>query len=365
MYEKRVERLLDGARERGADALVVMPGANLLYAFGYQGKLSERVMLGFLPVDGEPVLFLPELELSGAREVTPWREFRTYKDEEGPGEALRRLVQDLKLGGRRLALEFSTMRLVEYRLLEEAAGSFETVDASGIFAASRMRKDEAELEQMRRAVTITEAALEKVLPEIRPGRREIEIAALLEMEMRRLGSQGTPFGTIVASGYRGALPHGRASEKRIEEGELVILDFGAVYGGYVADITRTVGAGTVDRELKRAYRVLHDAQERARQGVAPGRTAGEIDALARDFISEAGFGEYFTHRTGHGLGLDAHEEPYIMKGSNLRLEPGMTFTVEPGIYLPGKGGVRIEDDLVVTPEGMESLTTHPRYLLED
>lgn len=364
MLEARVKKVLDAAKARNVDVVVVMPGANLLYTFGFKGKVSERVILGFLPTRGEPVLLLPELELPSAREASPWKNFRTYKDEEGPAEALRQVAADLRLAGACLGVEYGVMRLREYRLLQDVIGQFNTVDASEFFAAARICKDAAELDCMRQAVAIVETALEKVLPEIRPGRKEVEIAARLEMVMRELGSEGTPFGTIVASGYRGALPHGRASDKTIEAGELVILDFGAVYKGYVADITRTVAVGRVSEELRRAYQVVYDAQHRAREGVGPGRTAGEIDALARDYITEAGYGPYFTHRTGHGLGLDAHEEPYIMKGSKLRLLPGMTFTVEPGIYLPGKGGIRIEDDVVVTERGFESLTRYPRELLE-
>ncbi|QIA28313.1 aminopeptidase P family protein [Thermaerobacter sp. PB12/4term] len=349
---------------RGVDVVVVMPGANLLYTFGFKGKVSERIMLGFLPTRGEPVLLLPELELPSVREVSPWQNFRTYKDEEGPAAALRQVAAELKLAGACLGVEYGVMRLLEFRLLQDVAGSFNTVDASKFFAAARVCKDAAELDSLREAVAIVETALERVLPEIRPGRKEVEIAARLEMVMRELGSEGTPFGTIVASGYRGALPHGRASAKTIEEGELVILDFGAIYKGYVADITRTVAVGRVSDELRHAYQVVYEAQRRAREGVAPGRTAGEIDALARDYITEAGYGSYFSHRTGHGLGLDAHEEPYIMKGNQLRLQPGMTFTVEPGIYLPGQGGIRIEDDVVVTEQGFESITRYPRELME-
>ncbi len=366
MFEDRIARVLDEGRRQQVDALLIMPGANLLYTFSYKGKLSERIHLGIITLRGDRVLFLPELERTGAQDSSPGADVYTYRDEDGPSGALQGLLEELGLRGKRIAVEYGVMRLLEYRLLQEALKDFDTVDAGPIFASVRAKKDQAELDAMRDAIRMAEQALGRVLPQVRAGRREMEIAALLEMEMRQLGSEGTPFGTIVASGWRGALPHGRASDKAIESGELVVLDFGAIYRGYVADITRTVSVGPVpDAELRRAYRVLQAAQTRAREGIAPSLTAGEVDALARDLIDQEGFGLYFTHRTGHGLGLDDHEEPYIMRGSNVKLQPGMTFTVEPGIYLPGKGGIRIEDDMVVTEQGAESLTSYPRNLLEE
>lgn len=366
MFEDRIARVLEEGRSRQVDALVVMPGANLLYALGYRGKLSERISLGIISQRGGRMLFLPEVERTGAQDASPGSEIRTYRDEESPAATLQSLLRELGLRDTRVAVEYGAMRLLEYRLLQDALGGFETVDAGPIFAAVRVRKDEAELAAMRDAIGIAERALARVLPQLHAGCSEVEIAALLEMEMRGEGSEGTPFGTIVASGWRGALPHGRASDKPIEAGELVVLDFGTIYKGYVADITRTVSVGPVaDEELRRAYRVLEAAQQTAREGIRPGRTAGEIDALARDVIDQEGFGPYFTHRTGHGLGLDDHEEPYIMRGSSVRLQPGMTFTVEPGIYLPGKGGIRIEDDMAVTEQGAESLTSYPRHLMEE
>ncbi|WP_238543089.1 M24 family metallopeptidase [Lysinibacillus boronitolerans] len=227
----------------------------------------------------------------------------------------------------------------------------------------RMEKDEHEIALMRQAVQIVEESLAATLPIIQAGISEMEVAAQLEYEMRRRGSEGTPFGTIVASGYRGALPHGRASTKKIETGELIVIDFGAIYKGYVADMTRTVALGEVSPTLKTIYSVVKQANETAIEAIKPGMTAHAIDDLARGIIRDAGYGDYFTHRLGHGIGLSAHEEPYMMQRNQLVLKPGMAFTVEPGIYVQDVGGVRIEDNLIVTEDGYENLMTYSKELI--
>nr|AAN04035.1 proline dipeptidase [Geobacillus stearothermophilus] len=226
-----------------------------------------------------------------------------------------------------------------------------------------MYKDDQEIELFKKAVQIVEESLEATLPYIKPGAVELEIAAQLEYEMRKRGSEGIPFGTIVASGYRSALPHGRASNKVINSGELVVLDFGSIYRGYVADITRTVAVGEITDELKEIYEVVREAQQAAIDIIKPGITAHEVDETARKIIREKGYGNYFTHRTGHGIGLSGHEAPYIMQNNQLVLKPGMAFTVEPGIYLPGKGGVRIEDNIVITENGFINLMSYHKDLI--
>jgi Xaa-Pro dipeptidase len=226
-----------------------------------------------------------------------------------------------------------------------------------------MIKDETELAHMRQAVRITEAALQATAEQVRPGQTELEIQNILHIEMLRAGAQGTAFGSIVLSGPRTALPHSSASERPLQPGDLLLFDCGATYRGYMGDITRTFAVGDLDPELTAIYEVVKKANVAARQYAGPGQEAQAVDRVARQVIEEAGYGQYFIHRTGHGLGLEVHEPPYIVGGNDTVLQPGMTFTIEPGIYLPGKGGVRIEDDVVITAEGCQSLTTFSRDLI--
>jgi Xaa-Pro aminopeptidase len=250
----------------------------------------------------------------------------------------------------------------ELRLLEAASSRLSFLDAEPLLASLRIRKDSSEVACMRKAVELTEAALEAVLIVLHPGMSERAIAGLLISELRERGAEGLSFEPIVVSGPNSALPHGVPGERRLGEGDPLLFDFGAIAGGYASDITRTVFIGKADDELKKVYEVVKRANQAGRAAARPGREIQEVDRAARRVIVEAGYGQYFTHRTGHGLGLEIHEPPYAREGDRTILEEGMTFTVEPGIYLPGKGGVRIEDDLLITPDGCESLTTFGRDL---
>jgi Xaa-Pro dipeptidase len=224
-------------------------------------------------------------------------------------------------------------------------------------------KDPTEIAAMRSAVQIAEAAMEATLPLIKSGMSEQEVAAELMVQLLRAGSDAEfPFSPIIASGPNSALPHAVPTERIIQPGDLLLIDWGARVGGYISDLTRTFAIGEIDQALSQIYQVVHAANASGRDAVKPGITCGDVDLAARAQIEKGGFGEYFIHRSGHGIGLEAHEEPYIAEGNPLKLAPGMTFTVEPGIYLPNKGGVRIEDNLVTTLEGGESLSTFTREL---
>ncbi len=238
--------------------------------------------------------------------------------------------------------------------------SVELVATQGIVEAIRITKDEEELTILREAAEIVDQTYDYILKELRPGLREKEVAWMMEQKMRELGATGPSFETIVASGERSALPHGIASDRVIQSGEMVKLDFGAKYKGYCSDITRTVAIGEVPDELQKIYEIVRDAQETTLAVLRPGMTGREVDAIARKFISEAGYGENFGHGTGHGLGLDIHEAPTVGPRSEQVLKPGMVVTVEPGIYLPGLGGVRIEDDVIITENGIEVITKSPK-----
>ena len=202
-----------------------------------------------------------------------------------------------------------------------------------------------------------------LLDYIKPGMAELEVANELEFFMRKSGAASSSFDIIVASGWRSALPHGVASDKIIETGDFVTMDYGALYNGYISDITRTVAVGEPSEKLREIYDVVLEAQLRAMNGIKPGMTGVEADALARDYITEKGYGEYFGHSLGHGIGLEVHEGPGLSSRSKAELKPGMVVTVEPGIYLPGVGGVRIEDDILITESGNETLMHSTKDLI--
>jgi Xaa-Pro dipeptidase len=226
-----------------------------------------------------------------------------------------------------------------------------------------MTKDEAEIAAMRKAVRITEDALSRTLDSFKAGMTEKQVAAELLVNMLKGGAETLPFEPIVVSGPNTALPHAAPGERRVQRGDLLLFDFGVTVDGYASDITRTFAVGAIDDELKRVYDLVLHANEAGRQTARPGVPGETIDRAARKVIVDGGYGDYFTHRTGHGLGLDGHEPPYVVEGNTVPFEVGNVVTIEPGIYLPGKGGVRIEDDVVITAGGAESLTTFPRELM--
>jgi Xaa-Pro aminopeptidase len=239
----------------------------------------------------------------------------------------------------------------------------ELVPTSGLVEKLRLIKTDAEIKILKEAADIADAAFKHILDFIRPSITELEVANELEFFMRKAGATSSSFDIIVASGYRSALPHGVASEKLIEKGDFVTLDFGAYHKGYVSDITRTVSVGEPDPKLKEIYEIVLEAQLKGVEGIKPGMTGKQADALTRDYITEKGYGEYFGHSTGHGIGLEVHEGPTLSVRSDVTLEPGMIVTVEPGIYLPGLGGVRIEDDTLITKDHNETLTHSTKDLI--
>lgn len=255
---------------------------------------------------------------------------------------------------------------VSYALYEKykAAFSARMVPLSGIIENIRLYKTEEEITILKRAGEIADAAYEHIKTFIKPGIKEIDVANELEFFMRNQGATSSSFDIIVASGYRSALPHGVASDKKIQSGELVTMDYGALYKGYCSDITRTLAVGEISEELKAIYETVQTAQEQGVRHIKPGMTGQEADAVTRDYITDKGYGDYFGHSTGHGLGLEVHEQPSLAKSSTEILKPGMVVTVEPGIYIPQVGGCRIEDDIVITKTGNQRLTNSTKELVQ-
>ena len=361
---QRIARLLERMEEDGLDAVAVIPGPTLVYLTGLNFHLMERPAVFLLREGHNPVLILSEFERSKADQATVPLETQTYGEDPARWpEAFAAAARRLDLAGTQIGVEPLRMRVHELRFLEGAAPSAKFVAAAGVFEDLRVVKDPGELASMRRAVAIAETALESTLPLIRMGITEKEIAAELTLQLLRGGSDTElPFQPIVASGLNSALPHWVPGDRPITPGDLLIIDWGATANGYISDITRTFIVGGPSDKARTIHAVVAQANAAGRDAVQPGATGEAVDAAARRVIDAAGFGAFFLHRTGHGIGMEAHEPPYIRDGNLATLQPGMTFTVEPGIYLPDFGGVRIEDNLAMTSDGGETLTSLPRDL---
>ncbi|GIN38339.1 M24 family metallopeptidase [Heyndrickxia oleronia] len=266
------------------------------------------------------------------------------------------------LGIKKLGFEQDYVNYSAYMLYDKTFNA-ELVPVSGLVENLRLIKTDAEIKILKEAADIADAAFKHILEYIKPGVTELEVSNELEFFMRKAGATSSSFDTIVASGTRSALPHGVASDKVIEKGDFVTLDYGALHKGYVSDITRTIAVGNPSDKLKEIYDIVLESQLLAVEKIKPGMTGIEADAIARDYIAEKGYGEYFGHTLGHGIGLEVHEGPAISFRSELALQPGMVVTVEPGIYLPGVGGVRIEDDTLITENSNETLTHSTKDLI--
>ncbi len=355
MNTRQLESLLDLALAQGMDALAVMPGPNLFYLTGLSFHLSERPVLGLFPVDAPPALVLPAFEAGKVPDI----EVFTYTDEEGYTLAFHEACAALELAEARIGVEALRMRLLEARILQRYAPDTELIQADELFAALRMHKSAAEIAQMRRAIAVAEEAFQAWLPQLHVGMTEQEAAGRLIAALLTHGGEGLAFDPIVVGGPNGASPHAVPSARPFAAGDWVVVDWGAFVGGYASDITRMVVFGEPQGELVNIHEIVVRANEAGCAAVRPGVSAETVDAAARAVIEAAGYGAAFTHRTGHGLGLETHEPPYIVAGNTARLEADMTFTVEPGIYVAGLGGVRIEDDVLVTASGAQTLTTLP------
>lgn len=358
----RIDRLRTAMRNANIDTLALVPGANVFYLLGLTIHQSERLAIAFVGQVDQVGIVLPALEQprAEAEARVPMR-FYPWYDAEGYREALQRCMTDMKIGGV-LAVEYTAMRVLELRAIE-AVASVDVQDATDLIAQLRMSKAPDELEAIRAAVQAVETGLQAAIDFMRPGVSEREVAEVWEQAMQAAGSEGPSFTTIVASGPNSANPHHTTADRQLQPGDLVILDGGARVRGYISDITRTVAIGKPSDQARRIYGTVLAANQAGVAAVQPGTSGAAIDQAAREVIDAAGYGEYFIHRTGHGIGIETHEPPYLHSNSTEALPLNATFTVEPGVYIHGVGGVRIEDDVVLTEHGAECLTTFKRELI--
>jgi Xaa-Pro dipeptidase len=359
----KIEQLLAVARRRGADAVALVPGTNLRYITGVYYHAGERLSMAVFDTNGRCGFVMPAMDAARtARECDIPFTLYPWDDSQPPQESMSRMIGDLGLRGRVVAVEHGAMRVFELMSLQ-LAGVGDTPDAAPILTELRIVKDAAELAIMQEAARMIDDSLDRLLPKIRPGMTERQVASVWLTEILNLGAEGPAFEFIIASGPNASSPHHGTGERVLQMGDMVILDGGARHRGYNSDITRTVSLGQPSPENRRIYDVVLAANSAGRDSARPGMTGRQLDACARKVIEDAGFGENFMHRTGHGLGMDIHEPPYVAATWDEPLPVGCVFTIEPGIYLPGRTGVRIEDDVVMTETGGLSLTRYRRELI--
>jgi Xaa-Pro aminopeptidase len=355
-YTRRLARLQARLGKQQLDSLLVTSPFDWYYLTGFTGEAGVLLV-----------------ESHGCTLVTDGR-FTVQAKDEAPGlkvelqrEGLYRTCGELLKRRKRRGVGFDAGQLTVAQLasLKRATGgAVRLLDAGGMVRSLRTVKEPAELAAMRKAAALADQVVQAAVDLLKPGVRELEIAAEIEHHMRRGGASGPAFESIVAFGDRAALPHARPTAKRLKKGQLVVLDLGAILNRYCSDITRTVFVGKAPAKVRRWYHAVLEAQAAAIDAAAVGRTCGDVDAAARGVLAQHRLDQYFVHSTGHGIGLEVHEDPRVAKGQKTLLASGNVVTIEPGVYVPGVGGIRIEDDVVVHRSGNEVLSRASREFIE-
>ncbi len=360
VYEHRLRAAAAAAAQAGLSGLIITPGYDLRYLVGSRAQTFERLTALVIPAVGAPTIVIPRLELASLRESAVVELGITVKDWVDGEDPYDLVVA--ALGGSVATAVTDSMPALHLLPLADRLGR-SPVLATEVLRSLRMVKDPAEIDALRKAGAAIDRVHALVPQLLTPGRTEAEVAADIEAAILAEGHSEAAF-IIVGSGPHGADPHLEQSDRELRAGDVVVVDIGGPYDpGYNSDSTRTYSLGEPSAEVAQHYSVLQRAQKVAVDAVRPGVTAEQVDAAARDVLAEAGLAEYFVHRTGHGIGLSVHEEPYIVAGNDLPLRPGMAFSVEPGIYFPGQWGARIEDIVIVTEDGAESVNTRPHDLI--
>jgi Xaa-Pro dipeptidase len=350
------------ARARGFDAVALVPGPNFQRLYDKDFHTSERPLVVLVPPEGPPAAVVPNLELGSFALIGFEGAVFDWRDQVGHGGAFAALAAAMPL--RRIGVEGQVMRVFVHHALMAVYPSLEIVDAERAISGLRLRKRADEIAALEAAIAVSETALARTLEAVRVGMTEMEVQSILLGALFAAGAEDLSFGPIVAAGDNSARPHASARpDYRIRRGDALLLDFGARVGGLCADITRTVFVGEADAEARAVYDTVLRANAAGHAATRPGATAHDVDDAATAVLEASPFAARIRTKTGHGLGRAVHEEPYIMRGNAQILEPGMVFTIEPGLYEIGRFGVRIEDDVLVTETGTRSLTAFPRDLM--
>lgn len=350
----RVEVIQQTMKDQQVEALLITSPYNLRYVSGFTGSTGLSV------ITQDKAFFVTDFRYTeqAAEQAVG---FQVVKNTGPIYEEVKTIIKNENI--KVLSFEKDFVTYATFDTITDLLPC-ELNPSSGLLESLREIKDEKEIETIQEAIKITEYAFQEILNFIKPGVTEIEVANRLDFLMREKGATSVSFDTIVASGKRSAMPHGVASHKEIEQGDMITIDFGCYYNGYVSDMTRTFALGDPGEELKKIHQIVLDAQLKVNEAAKPGVTGKELDAVARDYITEKGYGDAFGHSTGHGIGLEVHENPGINFRNEKPLVEGNVITNEPGIYIPGLGGVRIEDDLLITKDGNRNLMTVTKELIQ-
>lgn len=359
---ERINQLSQWMKETDVQVSFLTSTENVFYLSNFYSNPHERLIGVAVFQDAEPFLVCPAMEKEDARNSGWAYEIIGYTDIENPWEFIQKAVSKRVDSVTRLGVEKEHLNVERYEELSRIFSGASFVSAEEKLRKLRMIKDEKELEAIRKACELTDYAIEVGCAEIKEGRTELEVLAAIEFELKKKGVASMSFSTMVLTGANGASPHGNPGQTKIQKGDLVLFDLGVIVDNYCSDITRTVAFGDINEKQKEIYDTVLRAELAAIAASKPGIACSEVDLTARNIITEAGYGEYFPHRLGHGLGISVHEYPSLTETNSLLLEKGMVFTIEPGIYVPGVAGVRIEDDVVVTDSGLEILTKFPKEL---
>ena len=353
LRDERLGRLQELMREAGTDIVAIAPTANMRYLLGFMPHPDERLCA--LLVGQSSIRFVvPELNADQVEAKTGMRAIR-WSDAEGPVQAVEQAVGELTLTKVGLLAADDTMRADALLVLQEVIRPRNSLAAGALMTNLRMRKSDEEIDLLARAAAVADDALLVGAEACKSGISERQVAGTIEAYLRQRGAEVVDF-IAVASGPNGAFPHHEYGDRLLQEGDAIILDLGATFEGYKSDVSRVVHLGEPSAEFAAAFEAVLEANRRGRQAAVAGTLARDVDHAARSWLEQAGYGPFFIHRTGHGLGMEIHEAPWITAESDTRVEPGMVFSVEPGVYLPGKFGIRIEDIVVVTAGEPRCLT---------
>ncbi|WP_163971644.1 M24 family metallopeptidase [Oceanobacillus halotolerans] len=358
----RIDTLLSEVKKQNLDSILITSKANVYYLSNYYTDPHERVIAVYVSENLDPVLVVPAMEVEDAKAAGWSHKLIGYHDHENPWQMLLTYLQSAEKLPQSMGLEHDHVTIERLHAIKEILPNTELIDAQEIISNMRVIKSEKEYQLLKEAAALADFGIKTGVQAVREGVRELDIIATIEYELKKQGIQQMSFTTMTLSGAKASSPHGTPGMKEITSGDMVLFDLGVIYEGYCSDITRTVAFKSITDEQKTIYNTVKEAEEKAFQASQIGTSVGQIDLAAREHIEAAGYGKYFTHRIGHGIGIETHEYPSMHSNNKLPLQKGMCFTIEPGIYVPNKGGVRIEDMVYIGENGPEALTKYPKEL---
>ena len=358
----RLVKILKIIKESNLDAVALIAGPNLKYITGADFHLMERPTILIISKNFKPVAILPHLEVDSFKVSDFDAEIISWKDSEGFYDAF---IKAGKMIGnlQKIGVEGQRMRVFEFDIIKKAFPDAEVIDTHKEIVKIRLCKDEEEIQNLRKAIKISEDALEKTIGNLKEGVSELQIVQDLIVNQYDGGAHSLAFNPIALIGENAALPHGHSGERKLKKGDALLIDFGCVYNGYNSDFTRTYFYKEVSEQHRKLYEVVKKANQIGQNIVKSGVSLHKIDDTVTNFLEQSSYNKCIVHRTGHGLGMDVHEDPYVVRGNNQKLEKGMVITIEPGLYDQGNVGVRIEDNVLVGDDGFESLTNLSRELM--